>query len=189
MGQVTYLSVALAQVIAAGLTSEFVFRNKDYIDGPTSSLGFYNQYDVADIGANFWQYASMLKTYSTLAIFAVAFITQILAMVGVASSINTMVWSYGVFLGMTSINMIYLTLMGYAYDTAVMKYRTDLTVAAMNARDQMKRDFVQFFGWTAAVSIALYIDFSKWDQGEKMATVAKSEEGAEEAALFGTFHF
>lgn len=84
----------------------------------------------------------MLKTYSTLAIFAVAFITQILAMVGVASSINTMVWSYGVFLGMTSINMIYLTLMGYAYDTAVMKYRDNGNVGAMNAMNQMKRDFV-----------------------------------------------
>lgn len=61
----------------------------------------------------------MLKTYSTLLIFGVAFITQILAMVGIASSVNSMVWNYGVFVGMIVVNMLYLTINGYAYDTVV----------------------------------------------------------------------
>ena len=48
-----------------------------------------------------------------------AFITQILAMVGIASSVNSMVWNYGVFVGMIVVNMLYLTINGYAYDTVV----------------------------------------------------------------------
>ena len=44
-----------------------------------------------------------------------AFITQLLAMLGIAASVNTSVWMIGVFTVMMSIDVVYLLLMGYAY--------------------------------------------------------------------------
>ena len=44
-----------------------------------------------------------------------------------------------------------------------------------------------FLGWTAAMSSILFVDFTRWDQGQKMAQENKSEEGQEalEASLLG----
>ena len=107
-----------------------------------------------------------------------AFITQFLAMLGVAASINTLVWTYGVFLAMTTINIVYLLMMGYAYDTVTAKVLNDANADAVVAKSQMKREFVMFFGWTAAMTCFMYVDYTKWDQGQKMATASTSEQGA-----------
>ena len=81
-----------------------------------------------------------------------------LAILGIAASINTMVWTYGVFVAMMSVNIVYLLIMGYAYDLVVAS--TDAN--AMIAKGQMKRDFLIFFGSTAASAAYLAVDFTKW---------------------------
>ena len=57
----------------------------------------------------------MLLQYSRIAIFSAAFITQLLAMLGIAAPVNTLVWSYGVFMLMSFINGLYLMAMFFAY--------------------------------------------------------------------------
>ena len=106
-GQITYLAVALENVLIAALT-EFYFRDQDY-QGTDSTKGFYSNYDTVFTGSrNYWQYSNMLLQYSRIAIFSVAFITQLLAMLDMAAPINTQVWTYGVFMLMGAINFSYL---------------------------------------------------------------------------------
>ena len=140
----------------------------------------------------------MLRNYSTLAIFGAAFITQILAMVGISPSINGMVWNYGVFLAIPVINMLYILLVGYAYDSVAVLNMSSSTASAAEktaayvAQGQISREFALFFGWTAAMSTVLYINNLTWEESQKKATDAleKGEEsGEEEAALFGLFSF
>ena len=116
-GQVTYLAVALENVLIATMT-EFYFRSQDYY-GTSSTKGFYSNWDNAFTISisNYWQYANMLLQYSRIAIFSAAFITQLLAMLGIAAPINTLVWSYGVFMLMSFINGSYLFAMFFAYET------------------------------------------------------------------------
>ena len=122
-GQVTYLAIALENVLIAGLTS-FYFRDKDYY-GTDATKGFYNNWDAAGLGTNYWQYANMVLQYGRIAVFSVAFITQLLTMLGIAAPINTLVWTNGVFMLMTTINIVYLLIMGYAYDTVTTKVQAD----------------------------------------------------------------
>ena len=114
-GQVTYLVNALENILVAALT-EFYFRDHDYL-GNSATKGYYSYWEDASVATtNFWQIANLLRTYSAIAIFSIAFITQLLAMLGIAASVNSMVWIYGVFTVFMSINVIYMLLMGYGYD-------------------------------------------------------------------------
>ena len=61
----------------------------------------------------------MLNGYSKPAIYGVAFVTQILAILGIMPEINMMVWKYGVYLGVSGINLLYIVINGYAYDAAI----------------------------------------------------------------------
>ena len=52
---------------------------------------------------------------SRIAIFSTAFITQLLAMFGIAAPINTLVWTYGVFMLMSVVNALYLLVILFSY--------------------------------------------------------------------------
>ena len=49
------------------------------------------------MGTNYWSMANALLQYSQIAVFGIAFLTQVLAMLGVAVSVNSLVWNHGVF--------------------------------------------------------------------------------------------
>ena len=129
-GQVTYLAVALENVLIAAVT-EFYFRTQDY-QGTSSTKGFYSNFDdvFTDV-SNYWQYANMFLQYSRIAIFSAAFITQLLAMFGIAAHINTLVWTYGVFMLMGVINFSYLGAMLSSYDTVTTEVLSNNTAQAV----------------------------------------------------------
>ena len=102
-------------MLIAALT-QFYFRDHDYL-GNDATKGFYSYWEDAGLSStNFWQTANLLRNYSSIVIYGIAFLTQLLAMLGIAASVNTSVWMYGVFTVMMSINVVYLLIMGYAYD-------------------------------------------------------------------------
>ena len=129
-GQITYLAVALENVLIAAVT-EYYFRTQDY-QGTSSTKGFYSNYDdVFTSVPNYWQYANIFLQNSRIAIFSAAFITQLLAMLGIAANINTLVWTYGVFMLMSVINFSYLGAMLSNYDRVTTKVLSDNNATAV----------------------------------------------------------
>lgn len=97
-------------------------------------------------------YASYLQQYGTLAFYGIAFLTSLLDIFGVASSLNWMVWSQmGVV--MLVINVLYLGVMTYAFDTADKETRAG-TAGASTVRSDIKNEIALFFG-TQAFSMAV----------------------------------
>ena len=82
------------------------------------------------MSTNFWQYANMMKQYGVLATVGPAFLTQLFSMLGMWKGINEAVWMYGVFLVNGLLQILYVILAGYAYDTLLIDYRTNADAAA-----------------------------------------------------------
>ena len=156
-----------------------------YISSTTSD--FYGQYELASLTGNLWKYADMLNNYSKIAIFGVALITQILSMAGLFASINMLVWSYGVFVTYFSITIVYTLMMGYTYQMAADDYGTNNDANAGVVMTLMKNDFITFFGVTAFTIAGFTTNYTKWYQGQKMATAETEETQA--AALFTLLDF
>jgi len=112
-----YTSVALLELVlavsilfryrATRATGLAIILDQKYVDD------FYAIFDVVS-STNYWKYGSMLLHYSKIGFFGVAFLTQVLSVFGIMTSINLMVWQYGIFLGVSLVNVLYIVLVGYA---------------------------------------------------------------------------
>lgn len=114
LGNIAYMSVALLAATFMFLR-QFVWR----ADG-TWATKYYNSWTLieADLGStNYWSLATMVADYSMLGIWSAAFVTEILATLGIAASVNVAVWTFGVGLGGLVISLIYNILMFLAIQT------------------------------------------------------------------------
>jgi hypothetical protein len=109
MAQVTYLMTALGVAVNYSLHS-FVWHSS------TASKDPYTQGEMKSGDTNLWSLAHKLGHYSSIAIFGMAAVTQILAMAGIAVDINGMVWHYGVHLVLYAIENVATILNVLAYD-------------------------------------------------------------------------
>ena len=104
MGNLTYLHVALASTIHAGLEL-FVYHEDD-------------EYTAGDVlGTNYWQMLGSLHHYSHFGIMSILTVTQILSMVGILGEINIMAWMYAEMLEQILQLVLKLGYM-YTYDAA-----------------------------------------------------------------------
>ena len=97
----------------------------------------------------FWSLANMTKGYGMLAIFGVAFVTQVLSTFGIASSINTMVWNYGVTGVGTLLAIVYGVFIFMAYSacrTGMKETDAAKRNAALAAAIQIESEFAGFMG-------------------------------------------
>lgn len=148
--KLSYTFAAAFQASLAFLLT-FRYRSEDWSAGNGS---FYDDWSAANLGTEFWKYASYLQQYSSLAFYGTALLTSLLDIFGVATSLNWMVWSQ---LGMVAmaINVIYLILMTYAFDIADKECR-DAAGVSCNVRADMKNEIALFFG-TQAFSHAIMV--------------------------------
>ena len=102
----------------------------------------------------------MLNSYSKLALYATAFVTQILTLVGIAPAINMQVWYYGIIIGVSSINAFYVILNGLAADKGADKCRQG-NVSGACAID-FTEDFVLFFGLSGFSAGTMYANYPAW---------------------------
>ena len=165
----------------------FRYRSANIYDSSTSD--FYGDYELTNLTGNLWKYADMLNNYSKIVIFGVALITQILSMAGLFASINMLVWSYGVFVAYFSITIVYTLMMGYSFQKVADDHLTTATTDAQSGYVYafMKNDFITFFGVTAFTIAGFTTNYTKWYQGQKMATAETEETQA--AALFTLLDF
>lgn len=119
---------------------------------------------MTDETINWWEYASLTKQYGFLAIFGIAFITQLVALFGVIESVNVLIWQWAVGFGGTLIASVYLVLMGLAYDKVATKCRADTADAACFLQTYLNTDLAIFLASTALTFATLKFDLKKWYQ-------------------------
>ena len=182
LAQLAYLSIALVEVATAYLQT-FKYRKQDW-NSTTTSDSFYKPYDTHVGGTNFWSLANLLNGYSKLALYGIAFLTQALTLLGIAPAINSQVWYYGIVIGVSSINALYVVLTGLAADKVADKCRQGNVTSACGI--DLSEDFMLFFGLSGFSAATMYANFPAWLQGqteaEAKAAVATEEATGEEGA-------
>lgn len=88
-GQITYLVVAATIAVRAGLNHFRYNAEKDH----------YKLWEHVSYGTNWFKWANDLHDWAALVIGSIAFISQLLSMFGVLTSVNVMIWMYGVRMG------------------------------------------------------------------------------------------
>jgi len=159
VSQLAYISIALVEVLAAYLIM-LRYRTQDWSGVAADS--YYKPYETHVGGTNWWSMANMLNRYGKLAIYGVAFTTQILAIVGIVPDINMMVWQYGVIMGVSTLDVLYIVLNGLAYDTATNKCRQDEVALACGVADTMAEDFSVFFGLSSFSAATIFMNYPMW---------------------------
>ena len=166
LSQLSYMIIALVEVLAAVLIT-FRYRSQDW-NGSTSD-SFYKPYETHVGGTNWWSLANMINSYGKLSIFGIAFITQLLATLGIAASINTIIWHWLVIVGVSLINVLYVIFDGLSYDTATDKCRSENVSNACTVQAAIELDFYIFFAMEGFVAATMYTNYSNWLQGQNEA--------------------
>ena len=94
-----------------------------------SSTTYYDSGDVLG-DTNYWQLVNTIGGYFWLGAFSVAFITQLLAIFGIANGINVMVWAVGLGGIGGLVNLVTGIMSWYAYDLAYQLTEDSSTSAA-----------------------------------------------------------
>ena len=87
MGNLTYL------LVAAGVATHAALMAFRY----ASRSGHYATF-LTGTGTNWFEIRDLIQNYANLSLFGIAFVTQLLALFGIATGINAMVWIYGIML-------------------------------------------------------------------------------------------
>jgi len=160
----TFLLVAAIEGSVNGLIPLY-YRVKDWKSTAGSSDGYYKSYtDATGDSTNWWLIASLTKQYGFLAIFGIAFWTQLIGIFGVGEKANVIVWQWVVGFTGTLIASIYLVLMGLAYDKVTTKCRGDTTSSACTVQTELTNDLALFMASTALSFATLKFDLKKWYQ-------------------------
>lgn len=135
----------------------FRYHSKDWSGTLTDS--YYKPYEKSVNSLNLWYYASLMLHWSKIIVYGSALITEGLAFFGYFLETNIVVWELGVFIGIASIQVLYLLMFGYAYDLAIDKCRTETIADACTVVSAMDRDLIIFFGANTFTWIALTQDY------------------------------
>ena len=177
VAQISYIMVALLEAISAFLIA-FRYRKQDWLGSASDS--YYKQYETHVGGTNWWSLANALNTYTKLVVYGAGFITQLLALFGIAPGINQTVWQWGVIVGVTTVNVLFVLFSGMGYDTAVDKARQEEVAGALTVVGQMDEDFALFFGLTSFSGSILWLNYPQWLQGQNDATKEAEESSSAE---------
>lgn len=167
MGNLTYLHVALASTIHAGLEL-FVYHEDD-------------EYDDGDVlGTNYWKYLSSLHHYSHFGIMSILTCTQILSMVGIAGEINIMAWMFAEMIEMVIQLIMKLGYM-YTYDAAyVIKEdsgsSSDEITKAKAVMAGIAESIVNSTIEETANHFALHVEHENWMMAQVMALPDEAQE-------------
>lgn len=124
MANIAFLAVALGGTVMFGMD---LFAWKFAVVTPTGeddadvtySFTYEDMLIVSDdLESANWETGSLIYTWGMFAIHAVAAITQLLSIFGIAAGINMMVWHYGVMLGGAITNMVAGVFYFMAYNNA-----------------------------------------------------------------------
>ena len=146
MGNLTYL------LVAAGVATHAALMAFRY----SSRSGHYKSF-LTGTGTNWFEIGDLIQNYANLSLFGIAFVTQLLALFGIASGINALVWMWGIMLAGGLANGVAGFMKFLAYDNCWDK--TD------GCQSLVKNDMVMQTAMETSVSLALYMQGENWMWG------------------------
>jgi hypothetical protein len=146
MGNLTYL------LVAAGVTTQAALMAFRY----ASRTGYYLSF-ISGTGTNWFEIGDLIQNYANLSLFGIAFITQLLALFGIAAWLNALVWFWGVMLVGGLANGIGAFFKFLAYDNCYDK--------AAGCQSTTKADMVAGTAMSTSVSLTLYMQAENWMWG------------------------
>lgn len=141
MGQLTYTMTAVMLATNAALT---LFRYDDKYDASAldDEFPFSNWIDT---------YRSIMS-WSELAFFGVASITQIATLFGAMADINLMVWWYGgMFMGLVNVGI-----------SAIMFWARDEVYEEATAYGVIESDATKMMAHSASLTLSLWMEYDNW---------------------------
>ena len=146
MGNLTYL------LVAAGVTTHAALQAFRY----TSKTGYYTAF-LTGTGTNWFEIGDMIQNYANLSLFGIAFITQLLALFGILTWLNALVWFWGIMLVGGLVNGVAMFFKFLAYDNCWDKLNGCST--------SVKADMVANTAMSTSVSLTLYMQAENWMWG------------------------
>jgi len=120
------MGAQLGYLITAGTMSFYLLADQFlWHDDDAYKAGEFTKGDT-----NWWSMGHAIEHWAALSIMTVAFITQALALAGIATDINGMVWGYGVGLALPILETIATAILYYGYDVAHVARKDSKTSAA-----------------------------------------------------------
>ena len=172
----------MGQVLLASM-SQFRYRGDSiWTTGASGDTDFYTNNVTSDTDSGLWKISNLIKNYSKIVIYGAGFILQILAIFGIAQTINDKFWVYGVFVESISIDLIYTLIAGYAAQKISYAARgTSTTTAGLVwAASKITLELLVFFGLEAVTYTALSSHWGPWMQGNEPGPETEEEEEEEE---------
>jgi hypothetical protein len=157
---ITYL---MAATIPITMTSIMVFRYRSSSIFGDFTKGYYYIWEVThgSDSLNLPNLAFMILDYGSLGLWGVAWIFQLIAMFGILTDINMIIWDWGIFVGMPVLLSVWLTLMGGAYDAGNMKCRSVAGNGCSEA-GQMAGDIVLAMAIAAWAGASIAGEYGPW---------------------------
>merc|ERR1712013_145921 len=146
MGNLTYL------LVAAGVATHAALMAFRY----ASRSGHYAAF-LAGTGTNWFEIGDLIQNYANLSLFGIAFVTQLLALLGIATGLNAMVWMWGIMLAGGLANGVAGFMKFLAYDTCWDK--------ASACQGLVKTDMIMNTAMETSVSLALFMQGENWMWG------------------------
>ncbi len=146
MGNLTYL------LVAAGVATHAALMAFRY----ASRSGHYATF-LTGTGTNWFEIGDLIQNYANLSLFGIAFVTQLLALFGIATGINAMVWMWGIMLAGGLANGVAGFMKFLAYDNCWDK--------AASCQSLVKQDMVMATAMDTSVSLALFMQGENWMWG------------------------
>jgi len=174
-GQVAYTLVALTSLASIALE---MFRYRSPTDFYTSSDSVYGD-------MNWWKLSHLIGGYGGLSFFAVASVTQILSMAGIAVPLNMLVWEWGAFMILPVLGAITSAALWYAYDQAyTVKIGTDATKAAAASvlMGSIENEGAIMIAKDVAIAFELVTQYANWIHAQESALTAEEKLAREKKA-------
>jgi len=175
----------MGQVLLASM-SQFRYRGDSiWTTGASGDTDFYTNNVGSTIDSGFWKISNLIKNYSKIVIYGAGFILQILAIFGIAQTINDKFWVYGVFVESISIDLIYTLIAGYAAQKISYAARgtSSTTAGLVWAASKITLELLIFFGLEAVTYTALSSHWGPWMQGNEPGPETEEEEEEEEEVV------
>ncbi len=139
--------------VAAFATTHYALAAFRY----TSKTGYYNTFKVGS-DTEWYKFGNYIINYGNLSLFGIAFITQLLAVFGIAPMINYLVWFWGIMVGGGVVNMLGQFFYFLGYDSA---YSAN-TVAGNAQQTLIKTAMVEEVANQAKIGYALMSQYENW---------------------------
>jgi len=175
---VNYLLMASVEIAATVL---LMFRYRKVSWAGDSTKNYYTVWMETFGGAdtNWWEVGNMILDFGKLSLWGVAWIFQLLAVFGILSEINMLIWEWGIFVGVPVVISLWMGFMGGSYDAAHARCRNGAT-SECTIVSTLEGEIMTTFAVSAWTGATVWAHHGQWHQAQQRAINGTTIEEEEE---------